>query len=158
MGVDINGDGKADGAATGGDKMLAMTDLNGNGSIDGAEVFGDKTVSPFTKQPINAKNGFEALKTIAQQAKQYTGIDCMDGSNVDMKKLEKALAMAGVKLGFISENNNTTVEDFTGVSKIDVGNYTETQRTGSSVENLQHSTYTDENGVTYKVDDVWFEL
>ena len=157
MGVDVNGDGKADGAATGGDKMLAMTDINGNGSIDGAEVFGDKTVSPFTKQPINAKNGFEALKVIAQQAKQYTGIDCMSGSQVDIKKLQQALAKAGVKLGFISNNNNTTVEDLYGVSKIEVGKYTGNSYDASAaVQNQISGEFTDENGVTYKVDDVWF--
>ena len=157
MGVDVNGDGKVDGAATGGDKMLAMTDINGNGSIDGAEVFGDKTVSPFTKQPINAKNGFEALKTIAQQAKQYTGIDCMSGSQVDVKKLQQALAKVGVKLGFISDGNNLTVEDLYGVSKIEVGKYTANDYdAAASVQNQISGEFTDENGVTYRVDDVWF--
>lgn len=158
QGIDINNDGKADGAATGGDKMLAMTDINGNGSVDGAEVFGDKTVSPFTGKALNAANGFEALKAIAEEAKLYTGLDCMNGSTVDVKKLEKALASVGVKLGFVSDDNNSKVEDLVGVSQIEVENYTESQRIGSNVEHLQHSVYTDENGVTYKVDDVWFEL
>ena len=158
QGVDINNDGKADGAASGGDKMLAMTDLNGNGKVDGAEVFGDKTVSPFSGKKLNAANGFEALKQIAQEAKEYTGIDCMNGSKVDVKKLEQALATVGVKLGFISDDNTTKVEDLSGVSQIEVGNYTQAQRTGSSVEHLQQSVYTDENGVEFKVDDVWFEV
>ena len=157
-GVDINNDGKADGAATDGDKMLAMTDLNGNGKIDGAEVFGDKTVSPFSGKSINAANGFEALKAIAEEAKQYTGIDCMNGSKVDVKKLQQALAKVGVSLGFISDDNVSNLENLYGVSTIDVGNYTTSQRTGNKVEHLQHSTYTDENGVEFKVDDVWFEI
>lgn len=157
-GVDINNDGKADGAATNGDKMLAMTDLNGNNKIDGAEVFGDQTVSPFTGKKLNAANGFEALKQIAQEAKEYTGIDCMNGSKVDVQKLQKALAKIGVNLGFVSDDNVKDLENLYGVKEIEVGNYTQSQRTGSSVEHLQNSVYTDENGVEYKVDDVWFEV
>ena len=46
-GVDIDGNGKADGAAVNGDKMLAMNvDLNKDGKSDevtGKQVFGDKT-------------------------------------------------------------------------------------------------------------------
>ena len=157
-GVDINNDGKADGAATNGDKMLAMTDLNGNGKIDGAEVFGDQTVSPFTGKKLNAANGFEALKQIAQEAKQYTGIDCMNGSKVDVQKLQKALAQVGINLGFVSDDNVTNLENLYGVKEIEVENYKENARTGSAVEHLQQSVYTDENGVEYKVDDVWFEI
>ena len=156
LGVDINGDGIADGAATGGDKMLAMTDLNGNGKVDGAEVFGNFTVSPFTKKPLNAANGFEALNQIAKEAKQYTGIGCMNGSKVDVQKLAEALAKVGVKLGFVSDNNTTNVENLTGVSAIEVENYLQVKDNGTRVEHLQQGTYTNENGVTYKVDDVWF--
>ena len=157
-GVDINNDGKADGAATGGDKMLAMTDMNGNGKIDGAEVFGDKTVSPFSGKAINAANGFDALKQIAQEAKAYTGIDCMNGSKVDVQKLQNALAKVGVNLGFISDDNVTNLENLYGVKEIEVGNYKENARTGAAAEHLQQSVYTDENGVEYRVDDVWFEI
>ena len=157
-GVDINNDGKADGAATNGDKMLAMTDLNGNGKIDGAEVFGDQTVSPFTGKKLNAANGFEALKQIAQEAKEYTGIDCMNGSKVDVQKLQMALAQVGINLGFVSDDNVTNLENLYGVKEIEVGNYKENTRTGASVEHLQQSVYIDENGVEYRVDDVWFEI
>ena len=157
QGVDINNDGKVDGAATNGDKMLAMTDINGNGKVDGSEVFGNMTVSPFTKKALNAKNGFEALKMIAQEAEEYTGISCMDGSKVNVKNLEQALAKVGVKLGFVSDNNAENVEDLYGVSSIEVGNYTESERTNADVQNLQHSTFTDENGNEYNVDDVWFK-
>ena len=157
MGVDINNDGKADGAATDGDKMLAMTDLNNNGKIDGAEVFGDQTVSPFTGKKLNAANGFEALKQIAIEAKQYTGIDCMNGSKVDVKKLAEALASKGIKLGFISDNNTTNVEDLTGVKEIEVENYKEAAASGD-VQHRQLSKFTDENGFEYKVDDVWFKI
>lgn len=155
QGVDINNDGKADGAATGGDKMLAMSNFNGNGKIDGNEVFGDQTVSPFTGKKLNAANGFEALKMIAEEA-ESRGFECIDNGKVNVQKLAVALASVGVSLGLISDNNTSTLEKLTGVSTIDVANYTETAETGA-VQNRQHSVYTDENGVSYKVDDVWFE-
>ena len=159
QGIDLNNDGKADGAATGGDKMLAMTDLNGNGKIDGAEVFGDKTVSPFSGKAINAANGFEALKQIAQEAKAYTGIDCMNGSKVDVQKLQKALAKVGVNFGFISDDNISNIESLSGVKEIEVGKYTgQSYDASASVQNRIGGSYTDENGVEYKVDDVWFEI
>ncbi|MBQ7450307.1 hypothetical protein IJS77_02725, partial [bacterium] len=116
-GIDITGNGIADGAATGGDKMLAMSDLNKNGKIDGAEVFGNETVSPFTGKKLNAANGFEALKQIAQEAKEYTGIDCMNGSKVDVQKLQKALAKIGVNLGFVSDDNVKDLENLYGVKE-----------------------------------------
>ena len=156
LGVDVDGNGKADGAAINGDKMLAMTDINGNGKVDGAEVFGDQTVSPFTGKSVNAKNGFEALKIIAQQAKQYTGIDCMNGTSVDVKKLQQALNLYGVTLGFVGGANTGIVEDLYGVASIDVGNYKTVNETGD-VQHRQQGSYTGVDGKTYKADDVWFK-
>jgi len=156
FGVDVNNDGKADGAATNGDKMLAMSDLNGNKSIDGAEVFGDQTVSPFTGKKLNAANGFEALKMIAQEAEQYTGIKCMDNDNVDVKKLAEALATKGIKLGFISDENNKELEDLAGVKSINVGSYKEVDASGD-VQHRQLGSFIDENGKEQKVNDVWFK-
>lgn len=155
MGVDIDNNGAADGAATGGDKMLAMSDFSGNGAIDGKEVFGDQTVSPFTGERINAANGFEALKVIAEQAKQYTGIDCLKNGSVDLQALKTALATKGVNLGFISGNNVTELEDLGHVAAINVDNYAEVDATGD-VQHRQLGSYTDTDGSTQKTDDVWF--
>ena len=156
FGVDVSGNKVEDGTATGGDKMLAFSDISGDGKVGGQEVFGDKTVSPFTKKAINAKNGFEALKIVAQQAKQYTGIDCMDGNDVDVLKLQQALNKVGVTLGFVAGANTTKLETLQGVAKINVGNYTESNETGN-VQHRQQGTFTTTGGETRKVDDVWFK-
>lgn len=155
MGVDIDNNGSADGAATGDDKMLAMSNFNGNKNIDGQEVFGDQTVSPFTHEKINAANGFEALKVIAEQAKQYTGIDCIKNGSVDLQSLKAALAKVGVNLGFISGANTTELEDLGHIAAINVTDYIEANATGD-VQNRQLGSYTDTDGSTQKVDDVWF--
>lgn len=155
IGIDIDGDGIADGAASNGDKMLAMSDTNGNGTIDGTEVFGNKTVNPFTGKAINAANGFEALKQVALSAEQATGIKCFDGKNVDLQKLKLCLKMIGVKLGFVSDNNNTQIENLSKISKINVVDYIETPETGK-VQHNQKGKGQDENGNDVKVDDIWF--
>ena len=156
FGIDVDGNGKADGAATKGDKMLAMTDVNGNGKIDGAEVFGDRTVSPFTGKAVNAKNGFEALKIIAQQAKQYTGIDCMNGNSVDMAKLQQALNKYGVTLGFVNGSNNNEIEKLNGVASINVGNYKTVNESGDA-QHRQQGSFVRTDGTQGKIDDVWFK-
>lgn len=157
QGVDIDNNGYADGAATDGDKMLAMSDINGNGLIDGGEVFGDQTISPFTGEKLNAANGFEALKLIAEQAEQYTGISCLNNGNVNLAELQKALQTVGINLGFISDGNITELEDLAHVASINVENYDEQEETGE-VQHRQIGSYTDTNGNTYETDDVWFKL
>lgn len=158
IGVDIDGNGYSDGAAVNGDKMLAMSDMNGNGVVDGTEVFGDKTVSPFTGKALNAANGFEALKLIAQEAEEYAGINCMNANgDVDLRKLQEALKTVNINLGFISDKNNTTIEDLAHVASINVSDYTEQSETGE-VQHNQLGSYTDTDGQTYKTDDVWFKL
>lgn len=157
IGVDIDGNGYSDGAAVDGDKMLAMSDMNDNGVIDGSEVFSDKTVNPFTGEALGAKNGFEALKLMAQEAEKHTGIKCMDtDGNVDLKELQKALKKVNVNLGFISDRNTTELEDLAHVASINV-NYTEQNETGD-VQRNQTGTYTDTDGKTHRADDVWFKL
>ncbi len=154
-GVDINNDGIADGAATGGDKMLAMSDLNNNGKIDGEEVFGNETRSPFTGKKLNAANGFEALKMIAKEAEEYTGIKCINNNQVDMQKLQMALEDAKkVKLGLISDDNVTNLESLNDVSKISL-DYQENED-DSSVAHRQLGNFFDAAGNSLKVDDVWF--
>ncbi len=155
LGVDVDGDGIADGAAVDGDKMLAMSDINGNGTIDGTEVFGNNTVNPFTGEAIKAANGFEALKAVAESAKASTGIECIKDGNVDMAALKQALATVGVKLGLISGANNTELEELTDVSYINVADYKEVEATGD-VQNRQLGSYSDADGKTYSIDDVWF--
>jgi len=157
-GVDIDNNGTADGAAVDGDKMLAMSDMNGNGKIDGSEVFGDQTVNPFTGEKMNAANGFEALKQVAESAEQYTGKSCMDADgNVDLQALKEALATVGVNLGFISDDNVTELEDLTKISKINVNNYAEQNQTGD-VQHRQLGSLTYDDGTQGKVNDVWFKL
>lgn len=157
IGVDIDGNGYSDGAATDGDKMLAMSDMNDNGVVDGAEVFGNKTVNPFTGEALNAKNGFEALSLMAQEAEKHTGIKCMnENGDVDLQKLQEALKKVNVKLGFISDKNNTTIEDLAHVASINV-NYNEQTEAGD-VQRNQTGTYTDTDGQKHKANDVWFKL
>lgn len=159
MGVDVNGDGKADGAATGGDKMLAMGDIDGDGQITGKEVFGNETVDPFTGQKLNAANGFDALAQVAKSAEQHTGIKCVDDNGqVDVQKLKQALEQSGKgSLGMISGTNNTTLEGLGDVSTINTSNYINQQQTGD-VQHNQIGSYTDQSGNTQRVDDVWFNL
>ena len=151
-GVDLNGDGVADGSASKGDKMLAMSDLNNSGRIDGDEVFGDQTVSPFSHQKLNAANGFEALAKVAQEAEQYTGISCINAEgDVDLANLKRALNSVGVNIGFISEDNVTELEDLAHVASINVAKYISVKGM-----NLQTGYYTDNTGKKYNANDVWF--
>ncbi|HSA06686.1 MAG TPA: hypothetical protein P5556_05870, partial [Candidatus Gastranaerophilales bacterium] len=120
IGVDVDNDGKADGAAVGGDKMLAMGDLNGNGKIDGSEVFGNETINPFTGEKLNAENGFEALKLIAEAAEQKTGLDIIQGNHVLIEELQKALAQNNIALGLISDNNVSNLEGLNDIFKVDL--------------------------------------
>ncbi|MGN0004799.1 MAG: hypothetical protein ACI37Z_02305 [Candidatus Gastranaerophilaceae bacterium] len=155
-GIDANNDGIADGYASNGDKMLAMSDMNGNGSIDGSEAFGDQTVSPFTGQKYNAANGFEALKMVANEAEKYTGIKCLEGSFVNLQNLKEALSSVGVNLGFISDDNVTELEDLAHVAAINVDNYNEVDDDGD-VQHRQQGSYIDTDGNEYSADDVWFK-
>lgn len=158
-GVDVDGDGKADGAATGGDKMLAMGDLDGDGKITGKEVFGNETIDPFTGQKLNAKDGFDALNKVAKSAEAHTGKKCMDeNGNVDVQKLKQILEESGKgSLGMISDDNNTQLEGLGDVATINTTNYKTQQQTGA-VQHNQLGSYTDTSGKTQKVDDVWFQL
>ncbi len=157
-GIDLDGNGTADGCASNGDKMLAMTDINGNGIIDGSEVFGDETVNPFTGEKLNAANGFEALKKVAEAAEANTGIDCIgEDGLVNLKALKSALATKGIVLGFVSDDNNSTVEDLAKVAYIDTQNYTEQEDKGD-VQHNQLGTSIFDDGSKVKVDDVWFTL
>lgn len=157
-GVDLNGDGKADGAATNGDKMLSMGDVDGDGEITGKEVFGDKTVDPFTGKEIKAKNGFEALKEVAKSAEKATGIKCVDDEgNVDLQKLKAALEQSGKgSLGTISDDNNKELESLGDAKSVNVNNYEDTKETGD-VQHNQKGSYTTTSGEQRKVDDVWFK-
>ena len=151
-GVDLNNDGLAEGAAVDGDKMLAMSDQNANGKIDAAEVFGTDTINPFTKQKVNARNGFEALKEIAASAKEATGIEVSTNGVVNLSKLQEALAKADTQLGLIGDNNVTELEGLGEVEAID-SNYTETPTEGM---NLQTSSFITKSGEKFETRDVWF--
>ena len=157
QGVDVDNDGTADGAATRGDKMLAMSDLNGNGKIDGNEVFGDQTVSPFTGKKLNAANGFEALKMIAQEAQAKTGLKIITNGNVNIALLQQALATVGVNLGLISNGNVTTLESAADIQSINVSNYLQNDQASGEVQHRQLGTYTDASGNKYSVNDVWYK-
>ncbi len=158
QGVDINGDGRADGAASGGDKMLTLGDRNGNGKIDGTEVFGNKTVNPFTNKPINARNGFEALREVALSASKATGLNIVDpNGKVDVQKLDQALKQAKKgNLGLISDNNVTKPEALGDVAYINTKGYKEQNATGN-IQHRQLGSYIDTQGNQQKVNDVWFK-
>jgi hypothetical protein len=156
MGVDISGNGMADGAATGGDKMLAMSDITGDGQIGGTEVFGNKTVDPFSGEALNAENGFEALQMVAASAEEKTGMECIDDNGVvNLQNLKQALESEGIGLGMISGNNTTHLESLGDAASIDTANYIEQQDTGD-VRHNQLGSYQDTSGDTHKVDDIWF--
>ncbi len=159
QGVDINGDGKADGAAVGGDKMLTMGDVNKNGKIDGTEVFGDKTVDPYTNKPVEAANGFDALNQVAQSAEKASGLDVIDDKGVVNAQLfNQALQKDGKgELGLISEDNVTNPEALgNDIKTINTKGYKEQAATGD-VQHRQVGTYTDGAGKEQRVDDVWFK-
>jgi hypothetical protein len=156
MGVDLDGNGTLDGAATGGDQMLAMSDINGNGRIDGAEVFGNNTIDPFTGNPLFAQNGFQALQRVAASAENNTGIDCIDNNGVvNLQNLNQALASRGIGLGMISDSNNTILGPLGDAAVVDTVNYSTRQDTGN-VQHNQIGTYQTNFGAAGKVDDVWF--
>ncbi len=155
-GVDINGDGIADGAAANGDKMLAMSDINGNGVIDGSEIFGNQTVSPFTGKVLEVSNGFEALKLIALEAEEYTGINCINDGNVNLAELQNALRSVGKNLGFISDENVTNLESLGHVASINVDDYSEIDDSGDA-QFKQIGHYTDNEGNQYQAGDFWFK-
>jgi len=165
-GVDIDQNGAADGAAANGDKMLAMGDLNHNGKIDGSEVFGNETIDPFTGAKINAANGFEALKVIAQSAEAKTGEKIInENGKVDLVKLQAALKSVGSDLGLISGENVTNLEALGDISKISV-NYEDknddvdymTNNLNNDYLSMQQGSYETADGQSHKVDDVWFKL
>ena len=154
IGVDLDGDDKADGAAIDGDKMLAMSDLNKNGKIDASEVFGTDTINAFTGQKVNARNGFEALKEIADSAEQKTGINITDSEGlVNITKLQEALKTVNVNLGLISDSNVTELENLGDVEKIDL-KFTEEKNELNT--NKQVSSYITKSGEKFKTEDVWF--
>ena len=157
LGVDVDNNGTKDGAAVNGDKMLAMSDMNKNGKVDGTEVFGDQTVNPFTGKKINAKNGFEALKAVAESAYIATGIRCLNNGEVDLQALKSALSRIGINLGFISGDNTSNLEDLAHVASINVENYIQQNQSGD-VQHNQLGSYKSVDGKTYKTDDVWFNL
>ena len=155
QGIDLDGDGKADLAATRGDMMLAMSDLNKDGAIGVTEVFGNKTVSPFTGKPLNAANGFEALKMIAQEAEQKTGMKIITNGDVNMVKLQQALATVGVNLGLISNGNTTTLGSLADIQSINVSDYLQNTQATGAVRHGQLGTYIDAAGNKHSVNDVW---
>lgn len=161
-GIDIDGDNIADGTAITGDKVLVMTDLNGNNKIDGAEVFGNFTIDPVSKKPLNVRNGFEALITIAKNLKAATGIDCYtEESLIDLYKLREALLKAtnnSITLGYISEDKVTELEPLESVDATGIHiDYSENSyNSKDTVQHRQVSYYVTKDGSKYKIDDIWF--
>jgi uncharacterized membrane protein len=135
-----------------------MSDINGNGSIDGNEVFGNNTVSPFSGKALNAANGFEALKLLAQEAEENTGIKCYNNGQVDLAALKSALATVGVNLGYISDSNTTEIEDLEkyDIASITVDDYEVSENETGDVQHRQQGTATTTDGTSVKTDDVWF--
>ena len=76
--------------------------------------------------------------------------------NVNLAKLKEALSTKGINLGFVSDNNNSALEQLTKVASINVRNYSESEETEGTAHHAQQGSYVDENGNTHKVHDVWF--
>ncbi|KAI3637626.1 hypothetical protein MIR68_004275 [Amoeboaphelidium protococcarum] len=151
------------GGAVGGDKMLAMSDLNGNGLIDIHEVFGDQTLSPFTRKPYKASNGFDALHKLAMEMQTVPG--CQGGTEqrdhdsllVSLSSVKKCLNTRGFDLGFISDTNIAILEPLGDADLVDVTEYAHTPddyRNG--VLHGQKGSFYAKDGTKHQVDDVWF--
>ncbi|KAI3654075.1 hypothetical protein MP228_000794 [Amoeboaphelidium protococcarum] len=151
------------GGAVGGDKMLAMSDLNGNGLIDIHEVFGDQTLSPFTRKPYEASNGFDALHKLAMEMQTVSG--CQGGTEqrdhysllVSLSAVKKCLNSRGFDLGFISDTNIAKLEPLGDADLVDVTEYSHTPddyRNG--VLHGQKGSFYAKDGTKHQVDDVWF--
>ena len=132
-----------------------MSDINGNGKVDAAEVFGDATINPFTGKKVAAKNGFDALKEIAQSAEAETGIKCYENGKVDLQKLKEALATKGISLGFISDNNTTSIEALSGVKSINVDSYTQQGEQIDGITHLERGKAEMEDGSQRDVHGLW---
>ncbi|KAI3637427.1 hypothetical protein MIR68_004076 [Amoeboaphelidium protococcarum] len=148
-----------DGGAVDGDKMLAMSDINGNGVIDIEEVFGNFTISPFTRKPYKARNGFVALKLLAQE---IDGNGC-DGafhneSMVALQAIKKCLRQKlNINFGFIARNNVKVIEPLGIAMYVDVKNYLETPNDyQNGILHGQKGQFIKTDGSTGKVHDVWF--
>ncbi|KAI3637404.1 hypothetical protein MIR68_004053 [Amoeboaphelidium protococcarum] len=152
-----------DGGAVGGDKMLAMSDLNGNGVVDIQEVFGDHTLSPFTKKPYHAANGFDALYMLALEMQSIS--ECKfqlvkkdhNSVLVSLIFMRKCLNLHTVQLGFISDTNISNLEELGDVDQVDVTDYINTPHdVRSGVLHGQKGSFYSQDGTQWKVDDVWF--
>ena len=166
MGVRMNRNNwnEKNGAAVGGDKMLAMCDFTRDGEIDGAEVFGDGTRNPFVAgQPwIKAKDGFTALRTVAESAaKRYPELNVLkfeaDDVLVNLPALKTALQRIDCNLGFISDENVSQLEPLQDAVWVKVNHYEETPNdVQDGVAFAEKSWFLDANGKRWGVDDVWF--
>ncbi|KAI3637812.1 hypothetical protein MIR68_004461 [Amoeboaphelidium protococcarum] len=152
-----------DGGAVGGDKMLAMSDLNGNGVVDIQEVFGDHTLSPFTKKPYHAANGFDALYMLALEMQSIPKCKFQlvkkdhNSVLVSLIFMRKCLNLHNVQLGFISDTNISNLEELGDVDQVDVTDYVNTpQDVRDGVLHGQKGSFYSQDGTQWKVDDVWF--
>ncbi|KAI3650632.1 hypothetical protein MP228_004113 [Amoeboaphelidium protococcarum] len=148
-----------DGGAVDGDKMLAMSDINGNGVIDIEEVFGNFTISPFTRKPYKAPNGFVALELLAKELLN-NGCDSVfrNESMVDLPAVRKCLRQKlNASFGFIAKNNVKIIEPLGIAMYVDVKNYLETP--GDYQDGILHAQkgqFIKTDGSKGKVHDVWF--
>lgn len=154
---------RKNGAATGGDKMLAMCDWDKNDMINYREVFGDGTWDPFQEKPVNASNGFIALHRIAISASQrFPDLKLLsstkDGDTlVNLPQLQIALQRIQCDLGFISDDNILDLEPLGDVVWIKVTNYLISPNDGhNGIVFAQKSWFMDSFNQRWGVDDVWF--
>ncbi|KAI3637819.1 hypothetical protein MIR68_004468 [Amoeboaphelidium protococcarum] len=152
-----------DGGAVGGDKMLAMSDLNGNGVVDIQEVFGDHTLSPFTKKPYYAANGFDALYMLALEMQSIPQCKFQlvkkdhNSVLVSLTSVKRCLNLHNVQLGFISDTNISDLEELGDVDQVDVTDYVNTpDDVRNGVLHGQKGFFYSQDGTKLKVDDVWF--
>ncbi|ODA29221.1 hypothetical protein A8L45_22585 [Veronia pacifica] len=143
---DIDADGKKEkvGWASAGDALLAI-DLNGDGIInDGSELFGE--ASP---KPEEVKDGFQALSFYDEN--QDGVFDANDSAYDDIivwqDKNSDGISQADEMIGLAEA----------GVVSIDLTPEQSSHFNNGNFVGLQ-STWTDENGDTHAIDDVWLQV
>lgn len=154
------------GAATNGDKMLAMCDLNKNGIIDGTEIFSHLTEFPLFPTQNKSANGFAALHRVAQAlAFKYPDLSIVrwfKGKRyVLLEVLQTALKRMNCNLGFISDDNRdpAKLEAFGHVLGIDVTGFVTNSSAimgNDGIIRYHTSTYFDSDGIIHPVAGLFF--
>ena len=152
---DINGDGKVDKTAWAGkgDGVLAF-DANKDGVAggDGKELLGNNTDVDGDGKADGHKNGFEALKALAQK---NLGFEAVADGKLDQWELQALEQKTGLTMNVDGQNRSLGE---LGISEINLG-YTEAGQNAdeNGNEHRQVGAGFVRNGEKGKVNDVWFK-